>query len=55
MARILKNSECPAGGVSILSHSESINEEDLKRAILHNPAGNGDQQTPILVIRGIPA
>eukprot|EP00892_Ulva_mutabilis_P003512 jgi/Ulvmu1/1532/UM011_0262.1 len=42
------------GGVSVLSHSQSVNAEDLKRAILHNPAGNGDQQTPILVIRGMP-
>lgn len=50
----LKAQNSSAGGVSILSHSSSINIEDLKRAILHNPAGNGDQQTPLLIVRGLP-
>ena len=39
------------GRVKILSSSDNCNENILKEALVSNPAGNADEQTPIVVVR----
>jgi hypothetical protein len=43
-----------AGGLKILASSKNIDAAQLALALKHNPAGNAAEQTPIVLIRGIP-
>ena len=43
------------GKVDILGRSAGVNAEAVARALAPNPAGNGDQRTPIVVIRNAAA
>ena len=39
------------GKVKILAASKNTNEPLVKAALLSNPAGNADEQTPIVIVR----
>ena len=43
------------GKFLVLAKSEGVDEEILRVALLRNPAGNADQQTPLVLIRHDPA
>ena len=39
------------GGVKILASSNKSINQILKKALKNNPAGNGDEKTPIVIVR----
>ena len=39
------------GGVKVLASSNKSVNKVLKRNLISNPAGNGDEKTPIVIIR----
>ena len=39
------------GGVKVLASSNKTVNQILKRNLISNPAGNGDEKTPIVLIR----
>lgn len=41
-------------GLKVLSASPDIDTTQLMQALKHNPAGNAAEQTPIVLVRGIP-
>lgn len=43
-----------ASHVDVLTLTGGISEEELARALLGNPQGNDDQQTPLLVLKRLP-
>ena len=43
------------GKFLVLAKSEGVDEDILRMALLRNPAGNADQQTPLVLIRHDPA
>ncbi len=38
-------------GVKVLASSNKVVNKILKRNLISNPAGNGDEKTPIVLIR----
>jgi hypothetical protein len=42
------------GEFQILGKSQGVDEELLRVALLRNPQGNGDQQTPLVLVRHDP-
>ena len=39
------------GAVRILAATEAVEQDKLRQALLGNPAGNADEQTPIVLVR----
>ena len=39
------------GAVRILAATEAVDQGKLRQALLSNPAGNADEQTPIVLVR----
>ena len=39
------------GAVRILAATEAVEQDKLRQALLSNPAGNADEQTPIVLVR----
>lgn len=39
--------------MAVLASSGGVDEEQLKAAIRHNPAGNAAERTPVLLVRGL--
>jgi hypothetical protein len=42
-----------AGIAWAIGYTEGIDKEKLEIALSDNPAGNEDQQTPIIIVRGL--
>ena len=40
--------------MKVLAASKGVDIEKLMDALKHNPAGNAAEQTPIVLVRGIP-
>lgn len=41
--------------VQILAASSGVDHQRLERVLIDNPAGNADEQTPIVLVRGLGA
>eukprot|EP00246_Nothoceros_aenigmaticus_P004084 TRINITY_DN15422_c0_g3_i1.p1 TRINITY_DN15422_c0_g3~~TRINITY_DN15422_c0_g3_i1.p1 ORF type:complete len:269 (-),score=37.95 TRINITY_DN15422_c0_g3_i1:136-942(-) len=39
--------------VQILAASDGVDKSALEKALLNNPAGNADEQTPLVLVRGV--
>ena len=48
---LLLNDSNDLGGVKVLASSNKTVNKILKRNLISNPAGNGDEKTPIVLIR----